>query len=250
MGKAQDDKKGAENRKKLMQRVLSLKTILENERYRICTNPEVLAMAIKDLTSPSQSGRTSWRYKLEGLQFECVYEGGSQPISKDLQLKIQLAMTAAGNIENPAHDPFNELAINFIVSTDFKGQVHMDTWHFDRHIVNEDSCEPTDVHPYYHLQRGGKELHHLKNDIGKTLVIEPPRIAQPPLDVVLAVDYLISNYAGYAWRDLQGLTEYRSLVRECQDDLWKPYVVTIHEYFKTPIAGRSIEARKLLPNLA
>ena len=78
------------------------------------------------------------------------------------------------------------------------------------------------VHPVYHFQYGGKKLPKFK-EWDKYVFLDSPRLAHPPLDAVLAIDFVISNYFPGKWRDLRDDGAYTNLIRNAQDRCWRPY---------------------------
>jgi hypothetical protein len=55
-------------------------------------------------------------------------------------------------------------------------------------------------------------------------LLGPPRLPYPPLDAILAIDFVLANFRGSVWRDLRSVAEYRRLVLEAQHRLWRPYM--------------------------
>jgi len=110
----------------------------------------------------------------------------------------------------------------------------LQAWHFDRHI-DEDGI-PKPAHPRYHFTFGGKRLeNHLdgfaKQHIDGILLLDSPRLAHPPFDGVLAIDFVLSNFAGAQWQTLRALPEYIRIITYAQERLWFPYVAALHAHW-------------------
>ena len=84
-------------------------------------------------------------------------------------------------------------------------------------------------HPEYHIQYGGNEI--LNNNsfaYGDFVLIETPRIPFPPMDVFLAVDFILHNFISKSRH--KNITEdntYKSIVEKSKELIWKPYYLSI-----------------------
>lgn len=119
-------------------------------------------------------------------------------------------------------DPFVKLAVECVVTGYRKGtdEDYHSAWHLDRDEPRDGRADL--VHPAYHVQYGGQRLPALRS-LGNHLLLGSPRIAHPPLDGVLAVDFVLTNYFPERWRDLRDDRRYRGLVGDAQDRYWRPY---------------------------
>jgi hypothetical protein len=132
-------------------------------------------------------------------------------------------------------------------------------WHFDRHIQPETDTsanEPLEVHPLFHFHFGGDQLvtGRLSEAAawGRLLELKSPRIAHPPLDLVLLIDFILANFAGRAWRNLtENVKEYHQVVEAAQQRFWCPYKRAVGDYFQTDHRFQKNHiARELWPSLA
>ena len=115
-----------------------------------------------------------------------------------------------------------------------------DHWRVEAH-QHEDADESSSAHPRFHVQRGGWKASEFQraggfiagwpyrrqgdhSDIATGsrgfMICPSPRIAQPPMDPVVAIDFAISQYHGPAWRELWDAAEYADLVGRRQNALW------------------------------
>lgn len=105
---------------------------------------------------------------------------------------------------------------------DEDGDYYADSWHLD--FDNSDSSEY--VHPWFHLTHGGDAIKEL--DHGELLSIIAPRIAYPPMDFVLGIDFLLSNFIKKdEYLQIQSGGLYRNTVAAAQEWLLKPYIMSI-----------------------
>lgn len=139
-----------------------------------------------------------------------------------------------GNID--AYDPFLHLTINVIVKarsneTAPEGEF-MCAWHLDSHpprnSPDHNPLKDNFMHPRYHWQYGGSQIMEAENmDFGSHLLISSPRLSHLPLDIVLAIDFVLSNYYSKAWKTLKTDQQYIQLVQESRRRFWRPYLAWI-----------------------
>ncbi len=124
------------------------------------------------------------------------------------------------------NDPFCELSFRTTirgVNRKQKGS-HQFGFHVDRHngLLN---CD--EIHPLYHLhyEQNPNDLDDF--DYGHTMFLDTPRIIHLPLDLVLGMGYLISNFAPRVYEKIKEDRGYIKLTTEYQNRIWKPYFQTI-----------------------
>lgn len=169
---------------------------------------------------PSELG---WRYSVTDLRFNVDLPRNSLPAGLSGPLTISLHVQARGEVPCLPHDPFTELAVDIALNVNpHAGQALLCTWHFDRHITGGQN-EPEEAHPLYHFQYGGRGMQSVSAQLGQTLLLEGPRLPHPPLDAVLAVDFVLAHYAGGVRNGLVEVERYKRVVKETQRRLWEPY---------------------------
>lgn len=167
----------------------------------------------------------------------------------DLELGIQVSGTLSDTDKPEAiADPLTSLSVQIVLQGwgELAKETHYCTLHIDRHEddtgddENADADdeadsdngagEPDDCHPRYHIQFGGRRLRAAvsEGNYGGLFFGEAPRVAMPPLDAVLAIDFAISNFNGPALRRLREKPEYLRAVARSQAELWTPYVTALH----------------------
>lgn len=206
----------------------------------------------------------NWSYKVPYLDFDIDSVGKILPTgSSDLKLRFSIDVKGHFLEKNLASDPFHELKFNIEISG-----VCCDpslgkfcniycSWHLDRH-VGKDTEETKYSHPFYHLTFGGdkmkeKEFDGTKLDFGNILVMPTPRIAYPPMDAILGIDFIIQNYLHKdTIKPLVSNPEYQEIIYKSQEYLWKPYYITIASKWEKddPLTfDSSYSYNKLLPFL-
>lgn len=126
-----------------------------------------------------------------------------------------------------------------IVGEDEKGNSYYDAWHLDYDKSycpkearldeikgKKEKNEPEYIHPWFHLTHGGDAIKD--KDHGELLSIIVPRIAYPPMDLVLGIDFLLSNFVKKTkYLQIQSDGQYKSSVSAAQEWLLKPYILSI-----------------------
>lgn len=240
-------KSGQTHRRLLRSELMKMRDILINDCVECCPNAYVLSTAINELDAPGKKGPLSWQYNMVGLEFYIPKPRNAQPSGLPGNMLVTLDIAAKGVVDPEAHDPFTKLNIDIQVFGKNGGTLHHDAWHLDRHEEGKNLTK--ELHPLYHLQRGGDKMIPIGDDLGQTMILESPRIAHPPLDIILAIDYLLSHYAGKYWRDLQTNPEYQRLVREAQIRLWGGYAQTLAGYWDVPSTCNTAHALAISPSL-
>jgi hypothetical protein len=200
------------------------------------------------LTGEVEAGIHLWSCTLESVEFvEVDVKKTKMKHTRPKHIRsvdVELSVTFEGRCLNDAdlRDPFRKLSIQAVVSGYGDGDnPWLCAWHVDRHIQGEDEDEgdekeefeedtgmkpgtPHFVHPYYHFQYGGEGVWGLTDEeCGLHLLLEAPRLAHPPMDAVLAIDFVLSNYYGRRWQELRQESAYRRVVRTAHDRIWRPY---------------------------
>lgn len=127
------------------------------------------------------------------------------------------------------------------------------SWHLDRDIESagdeqhskdqsEIDAQGREIHPLYHLHFGGRVMTTMidkdEADFGDLLLLEPPRLAHPPLDAILALDLLLTNFYPSDRKDLGNDDQYVRLVRTAQERYWRPYAHLCSSAWSTPVAAQ------------
>jgi len=146
----------------------------------------------------------------------------------------------------------SDLNLNIeIEAMDEDGQPLKSAWHLDYHNVKGNEKFS---HPQFHFQFGGqkiRESNQIENtafNTGELFLMETPRLVHPPLDPVLAIDFVFGNFLGdRIWKKLRAIPKYRSIHSKSKDLLWKPYFEILSGSFTQPNDGGL--AKQLNPGL-
>ncbi|PRX57368.1 hypothetical protein [Flagellimonas meridianipacifica] len=171
----------------------------------------------------------SWGYEIPNLQIIFTQSNPTLEIfPKEVSINsINIASKVIGNFtrEDYAEDPLSHLEFNLTVQgIDKSGDTYISSWHLDRQPDKSDSIS---AHPAYHFQYGGKRLSLPNNAYGRHLVLDSPRLVHPPLDIILGVDFVLSNFFGEQRQNLCAIRPYTTSVSNIQRLIWRPYTHSV-----------------------
>ena len=163
-----------------------------------------------------------------------------------LFFSIKLNMNYAKFSKN--NDPFNHLEFNifaYAINTNNKSSELVYSLHFDRHIGTTPSKE---VHPMYHFQFGGHKLKEKNIDYGQALFFDAPRISYHPMDFILGLDFVLSNFFPNIWEALKREGSYINIIKKYQGYFMKPYYQSIGNSFDRSLP-QNWDAKSIYPQL-
>lgn len=210
-------------------------------KTEICDDITPITDAARDLNSENlivnpltEAGdRNLWGYEIRDLSLKFRHNP-KHLMPKDIHdLTLQLNVSVYGEILDSIriNDPFIYMGISIVLIGDRAikredGEVEVikviSSFHLDRD-KDTDSEEP---HPSYHFQFGGRNMRDLKKNeesYGHLMVLDIPRINHYPMEGILAIDFVLSNFFHKTWGKLIQNGEYLNLVAEKQDLCIKPY---------------------------
>lgn len=171
----------------------------------------------------SGNGGDTWSYSTS----EVIFKGPDEPsemVPKEASLsRIALSVTLEGTCdEDEQRDPLNDLGVNLrLIGDGGDGQKLNLFWYMDRGDVKGEELR-LPVHPRYHFQFGGIRSKNINT--GQVILPSVPRIAHPPLDFCLSVDFVLSNFFKEEWLRLRrNSDQYYGIIRNSQRLFWKPY---------------------------
>jgi hypothetical protein len=179
-----------------------------------------------------------WKYSLENLLFRRLGEFKTFQNKFDIQnASLELSVVIEGSCDEPnENDPLNTLVLDIVITGMYEGEEDADSacaaWHLDRHIYDENSEEPEFAHPIYHFSFGGLHLEKTQNPLRTSvLLVDTPRLAHPPMDAILGIDFVLTNFMGLSISSVRSDTFYINTVGTMQHRLWKPYVNSLQSFW-------------------
>lgn len=175
-----------------------------------------------------------WAYRLERLIIHSIGNIKSIPSGvRNITLEITISVTGHCNPEDNC-DPFSELALEIEIQGELEKQPVRCSWHLDRHISSSSDGVPEFTHPRYHFHFGGKammfavEREEKQNVYGSTLIMDSPRLAYPPMEALIGIDFVLTNFINSEMLDFRQEGEYRNLLQQKQEQIWKPYIHSLY----------------------
>lgn len=235
--------------------LMELSSVLIN--YRVCNDTGPILNAASDCRQNKPNGNsTLWGYNITNLIFRNPSTCCFLPIKvNDLTLTLDIGVVGICDENSDIIDPMRGLIIDIRITGKAEDQRNVCcTWHLDRHEGTSSDPPPDEAHPRYHFQYGGRLLKSVNENFnhGDSLLLESPRIAHPPLDGILSVDFIISNFFGSKWKNLRIDGEYTALIKSAQKRFWKPYIIAASQpWVVSQVQGKTKwPANDIWPQLA
>jgi hypothetical protein len=188
-------------------------------------------------------------------------QGLIHPFGKDILdflAIIDLDLKFTSNTKDQSSIEIITLIFNIHLKiTGYNNQVEdfiQSAWHLDYHNPTPnkgDTLKPDKTaHPLYHLQFGGKKVDegYKNRGLGNMLHLDSPRIATPPVDIVLGIDFLLSNFLHKDYYSkIKKEPLYTDAIKYSQNAFWKPYYQKIANFWTSSSDPDAII--KLIPQL-
>ena len=215
--------------------------------YLVYGATTILRDKTKGFHSPNTNDYACWGYSIENLILRPseLPKRHIRPSSiHTIQVEIDVELLCNDKHWIEQNDPF--ISLNFrarITGSDSRNKYSFG-FHIDRHNQNDQSEE---IHPVYHLQYNP----FIDDDskLGSVLYLDTPRVMHVPLDLILGVDMILSNFAPKAWEALRNENEYQSLYRKYQNSLWKPYIHSWASHWPNRLQSVSWQPQSICPYL-
>lgn len=249
------DKATVKFRKELARKYKLLLQVLRN----LGLNHSSLSQAISELANdsylPAVDGKTSprnWGYDIDGFVFEADVKGAVQYPKKTTRIKITLGLRLVAEYsdeQTTISDPLKYLAFNLTVEGYNKQSMHFMSYHLDRHI--EGGNEPDEAHPIYHFQFGGNKLKELDDqNFGRSIFLDAPRLMHYPMDLIMGIDFVTSNFMPSVWQKLRNDPTFVGLLEESQKMILKPYFHTLASHYDgSNYTSSSWDCKSICPHL-
>ncbi len=180
-----------------------------------------------------------WGYTVSDIKFK-VEESALRHISPtgftNVEVIIDLDVESKISEWDKLNDPF--ISLNFrslIRGTNSKtGKVHYLGFHIDRH----NGGKPNEIHPLYHLQYVQNSRIKAKDefDHGETMQLDVPRMMHLPMELILGVSTILSNFSPSIYSKLIQDRQFVNLCKDYQEKIWRPYFNSLENYWiKNPI---------------
>lgn len=226
----------------MLQDLKSLAKLLEKHKFKENGTIEIskLEELITDVESKldgKKKKKMVFATKNEGIAFHTLTTGMSaNPATKNQKLDLYLSMSYEYHSEEAEVD---EKMKHYTLNLHIKGvqknnpSKHDFGWHQDGfeemrlEVKKKKKRKLHFIHPYYHFHAGGTAI--AGKGPGSLMMLSSPRLPHPPMDIVLAVNFIICHF--YSTQETRfakemGIFEdddYKQLVERSATRLYKPY---------------------------
>ena len=217
----------------------------KDQLYGFLFYPEKLNMIKKTLEKTSQT----YSYSFSTINLFIPKELlPSHAIPKKFN-KIEVVLSIKDDIvinrneNNKVEDPFFKLEkFNILLYCEKKH--YTSSWHLDRHVQQENEATPSNLHPIYHFTFGGYHMENLQLDesdeFGRTLILRTPRIMHPPMELILGLDFIFTQFIPKKDLDLLSDPSYIALIIELKTHFWLPFSLAMSKNFCERISLNNI----------
>jgi hypothetical protein len=204
------------------------------------------------------AGKVYWGYSIDGLKLRLEPQRHCRPraATADALVGVLSVQVQEYLPDEPEHigtsfDHLRRLDTSFYcdaeVLVDDVSHRLRSAWHVDTHLHAHTAS--ASIHPRFHFQVGGNELDEVDAAMRGVMLTETPRPAVAPLDGVLAIDFVLSNYCGVRWDELRTMdARYGRIRGPAMARYWGPYFQLIADALTgadpVPISGRAGLLRK------
>ena len=202
-------------------------------------------------------GGDHWKYDVSNLIFRLGQGINTLPSGlATLDCRLNVRVAGLCSKANASEDPMTVVEINLILegSPQSTSKKYIQSWHFDRHITDENTPDPLTAHPRYHFHFGGRQMESFLTELrlqcfDSILLLDGPRIPHAPLDGVLIIDFILSNFLGEKWQNLRNDQSYRGIIYQSQTRNWKPFAFALTGHWPTPLSTSSWPPADVWPHL-
>lgn len=210
-------------------------------RHGFCSDSSPLQNAISSLKSKGFVHLESLKLHIDPAP------RNTRPIvnSIDILLDVSVPLVKTDSLELPVSNyAFNMKIMGF----NQEGSRVISSWHLD--YDNSDRAEF--VHPHFHLTYGGKAMEQV--DLGNVLLLPAPRLAYPPMDIILGIDFALSNFVKKdVYEKIRQDSQYKAAVTNAQITYWKPYMLSLAHFWCKNTCGNDLawlnNSKDLCPSL-
>lgn len=198
--------------------------------------------------SPVSSAWRGKSFEFKGLTFfidKKYLPNHMSPVCQSIRVELGACINNKG-IENPLITDNYQFNIIILGDKLSDKKTFASALHIDYDLGKGQEQEQTFIHPLYHLTFGGKGMKGY--DLGDTLNIPSPRIPIFPMDVILVIDLILTNFLDEEkyTEFIQKEASYVETLRNSQSKYWKPYYLSIASKWCNSITNIDKGFRKLL----
>jgi hypothetical protein len=168
------------------------------------------------------------RYNLQKLKLKIdSVPNNSRPSSvTSLEILLNVQITEMLLDENKIDNPVRAYNFSVEIMRKHEGQTVHSSWHLDF----DNAPDSEYLHPSFHLTYGGKTMK--STELGNVLLLPAPRISYPPMDAILGIDFVLSNFVKKEkYNKIKSNNQYKAAVKRSQQRLWRPYMLSMANHW-------------------
>lgn len=178
-----------------------------------------------------------WGYDVNRFIFKNL-DLGKGISSENSFLEMTITISGSCKEPRPIHDLLDAYCLQFLLKQIESEEVELkNAFRFERHIYDDGDGNPDFFHPLYHFQSGGDKLTDDDDfDKGKVLFVDAPRVMHPPMDIVLAIDFVLGNFYSNKNEEIKKLYQdnlYHRIIEKAKKRFWRPYCLGLASNFTT-----------------
>lgn len=189
-----------------------------------------------------------WGYSIEDLRLPVDTTKHLKPKivdGKKVELILNMNLAADFSKWESQEDPLLELRFHVVVRGVSEKGEHFFCFHIDRHDPSIKTDEP---HPIYHLQFFNNPHNDSEFDYGSTFHLDTPRILHYPVDFILGIGFITSNFFPFAFDSLMDDGYFPSLYTKYQVSFLKPFFHSISRHWEFDSTQSSFDRFKICPS--
>ncbi|MEO1253616.1 MAG: hypothetical protein AAFY41_01840 [Bacteroidota bacterium] len=210
---------------------------------------KILQDKTKAFHLPKTTSYSCWGYDIENLTFYISPSGRHiYPANISyLEISIDTNVLCSHDSWGSYKDPFIIQKFRAVIrGIDSNTGEYSFGFHIDKH---DEELESDEIHPIYHIQYIPRVNESVNT--GEVLSMDTPRMMHMPVDLILGLDIVLSNFAPTIWNNMRDENEYHSIFKNYQECFWKPYVHTLAANWSFNQANLEWDGKKLIcPSLS
>lgn len=194
----------------------------------------------------SETKESFWGYELDNFVIKITNRPRNSLPKRAKSLEIIFDNHIVADYENldTIKDPFKYLTFNMVVLGRDRNKQYINSWHLDRHIGGVTK----EAHPIYHMHYGGAKLKG--RNLGDSLLLDAPRLVHYPMEFILGIDFILSNFFPKEWEYLLSETDYPITIKKYQKYFLMPYSYSFTSHWNNNL-GKKVEwsSKDICPTL-
>lgn len=194
-------------------------------RRKICRDVSPILNAIPKI---GKNGENS--IIIEGLEIVLPKPSNMRPTNL---IKLVAIITVETTCKQMNEIDIDHVFNNYRFNVVFKGYgANKDEYYYSSfHLDYDPSNSSNFIHPWFHLTYGGINVKNV--DHGELMILPAPRIPVWPMDFILGLDFILSNFLDQERYNKEFIADsnYRSALKKAQDSIWRPYILSISHHW-------------------